>query len=153
MYLIYSPPWIGFSFMSSSCGNSPGSLCNYELSAGLWQWIRSKGWATLTTCRAAHCVLEGWTEHSGCKVYHFTVDLESSYFYGFQERQFWNLPVSTCMRFLTCWRLFPSCCVLSAFHFFSYQDSVPLVDQQLLYTCCPYLGEYFIYICYINKMY
>uniref|UniRef100_A0A8B9S0U9 Codanin-1 C-terminal domain-containing protein n=1 Tax=Accipiter nisus TaxID=211598 RepID=A0A8B9S0U9_9AVES len=37
--------------------------------------------------------------------------------------------------------LFPSCCVLSAFHFFSYQDSVPLVDQQLLYTCCPYLGE------------
>lgn len=82
MYLIYSPPWIGFSFMSSSCGNSPGSLCNYELSAGLWQWIRSKGWATLTTCRAAHCVLEGWTEHLGCEVYPFTVDLESSYFYG-----------------------------------------------------------------------
>uniref|UniRef100_A0A672TVQ9 Codanin-1 C-terminal domain-containing protein n=1 Tax=Strigops habroptila TaxID=2489341 RepID=A0A672TVQ9_STRHB len=24
---------------------------------------------------------------------------------------------------------------------FSHQDSVPLVDQQLLYTCCPYLGE------------
>lgn len=86
MYLIYSPPWIGFSFMSNSCGNSPGSLCNYELSAGLWQWIRSKGWATLTTCRAAHCVLEGWTEHLGCKVYRFTVDLESSYFYGFHGK-------------------------------------------------------------------
>lgn len=21
------------------------------------------------------------------------------------------------------------------------QDSVPVVDQQLLYTCCPYIGE------------
>ncbi len=22
-----------------------------------------------------------------------------------------------------------------------FQDTLPLVDQQLLYTCCPYLGE------------
>uniref|UniRef100_A0A8C9EHB4 Codanin-1 C-terminal domain-containing protein n=1 Tax=Pavo cristatus TaxID=9049 RepID=A0A8C9EHB4_PAVCR len=36
---------------------------------------------------------------------------------------------------------FLSCCVASAFLLFSHQDSVPLVDQQLLYTCCPYLGE------------
>uniref|UniRef100_A0A8B9BYI8 Codanin-1 C-terminal domain-containing protein n=1 Tax=Anser brachyrhynchus TaxID=132585 RepID=A0A8B9BYI8_9AVES len=28
-----------------------------------------------------------------------------------------------------------------SFPSFSHQDSVPLVDQQLLYTCCPYLGE------------
>uniref|UniRef100_A0A8D0KVS4 Codanin-1 C-terminal domain-containing protein n=1 Tax=Strix occidentalis caurina TaxID=311401 RepID=A0A8D0KVS4_STROC len=31
--------------------------------------------------------------------------------------------------------------VASSFPSFSHQDSVPLVDQQLLYTCCPYLGE------------
>uniref|UniRef100_A0A8C3DJT0 Codanin 1 n=1 Tax=Corvus moneduloides TaxID=1196302 RepID=A0A8C3DJT0_CORMO len=37
--------------------------------------------------------------------------------------------------------LFVSCCILSAFPSFSHQDFVPLVDQQLLYTCCPYLGE------------
>uniref|UniRef100_A0A8C5UA03 Codanin-1 C-terminal domain-containing protein n=1 Tax=Malurus cyaneus samueli TaxID=2593467 RepID=A0A8C5UA03_9PASS len=37
--------------------------------------------------------------------------------------------------------LFLFCCILSAFPSFSYQDFVPLVDQQLLYTCCPYLGE------------
>uniref|UniRef100_A0A8C3KE85 Codanin-1 C-terminal domain-containing protein n=1 Tax=Calidris pygmaea TaxID=425635 RepID=A0A8C3KE85_9CHAR len=30
---------------------------------------------------------------------------------------------------------------LVSFPSFSHQDSVPLVDQQLLYTCCPYLGE------------
>uniref|UniRef100_A0A803W5U0 Codanin-1 C-terminal domain-containing protein n=1 Tax=Ficedula albicollis TaxID=59894 RepID=A0A803W5U0_FICAL len=37
--------------------------------------------------------------------------------------------------------LFLLCCILSAFPSFSHQDFVPLVDQQLLYTCCPYLSE------------
>uniref|UniRef100_A0A8C8EBB3 Codanin-1 C-terminal domain-containing protein n=1 Tax=Otus sunia TaxID=257818 RepID=A0A8C8EBB3_9STRI len=46
----------------------------------------------------------------------------------------WLFQVGSCV-------LFCSCSVLSAFPSFSHQDSVPLVDQQLLYTCCPYLGE------------
>lgn len=113
--------------------------------------IRSKSWAALNVEQLIVCYRAGLNAWAA----KFLVSLciwNPVIFIVFMERQFWNLPVTMRMGFVTCWRLFLSCCVLSAFPSFSHQDCVPLVDQQLLYTCCPYLGEYFIYICYINKM-
>lgn len=113
--------------------------------------IRGKGWATLIKWGAAHSVLQSWTEHLGSKVHNFTVYLESSYCF---QGKIALKPTCDHMRGISdFWRLFLLCYVPSSFLSFSHQDFVPLVDQQLLYTCCPYLGEYFTYFCYIHKTY
>lgn len=81
------------------------------------------------------------------------MDLESSYCYCFPGKAVLKPACGYISGISVLWRLLLSYCVLLALGSFSYQDSVPLVDQQLLYTCCPYLGEYFICICYIKEIY